>query len=257
MATGNRNVNGSGAHALGRALILIYGVVVYVLFLGIFVYLIGFVGGMGVPKTINDGAPGGTVSAIATNVGLLALFAIQHTIMARPAFKRWWTRYIPAAIERSTFVLFTVVILIAMVAAWRPLPEIVWQAEGVAAVLLEAAFWLGWGIVLLATFLIDHFDLFGLKQAIAAGLGRGQTPVVFRERLLYRYTRHPLMLGFVIAFWAAPTMTEGRLLFAVVTTVYILLAIEIEEKTLIELHGDAYEDYRRRVSKLIPRPPRA
>jgi len=239
--------------AAARALSLTFGLSIYAIFFATFLYLIGFVGGAVVPKTIDDGQATSVAAAIATNVGFLALFAIQHTIMARPAFKRWSTRFVPQAIERSLFVAATVAILIGMVVEWQPLPGTVWQVEGLAAVALHGVFFLGWGIVLLSTFLIDHFELFGVKQTLAYAMGREPVAPRFRERLFYRWVRHPLMLGFLLAFWATPHMTFGHLLFAATTTGYILIALVIEEKTLVELHGEAYEDYRRRVPKLLPR----
>ena len=209
--------------------------------------------GVGVPKDINDGVAGSGAAGAAWNVLILGVFGIQHTIMARPAFKRWWTRICPPAIERSTFVLATVAILTWLVVAWRPFPGVVWQLEGAAALAITALAVVGWVIVLLSTFLIDHFELFGLKQTVAYALGRPLEPAKFVERSLYKWVRHPLMLGFLIAFWAAPTMTWGHLLFAGVVTAYVLAALAIEEATLVELHGAAYEDYRRRVPKLFPR----
>lgn len=240
--------------AAARALTLTYGLTTYALFLATFLYMIGFVGGFGVPRSIDD-APFATdvATGLLINGALLGLFAIQHTIMARPAFKRWWTRFVPVALERSTFVLITCAILVLLVSQWRAFPGVVWQATGGLAVAIGAVSALGWGIVLFSTFLIDHFDLFGVKQTVAYATGRQVAPPVFRERALYRHCRHPLMLGFLIAFWAAPTMTWGHLLFASMITVYILGALFIEEATLVELHGEAYEDYRRRVPKLIPR----
>lgn len=239
--------------AAARALTAAIGLTVYAVFLATFLYLIGFVGGAGVPKTIDDGEVGPVATALAVNLGFLSLFAIQHTIMARPAFKRWWTGFVPAALERTIFVAATLAILIGMVIFWRPLPGTVWQVDGIAAVAIHAVFWLGWGIVLLSTFLIDHFELFGVKQVLARATGRPLVTPRFREWSLYRYVRHPLMLGFLLAFWATPHMTWGHLLFAGVTTGYILVALVLEEKTLVELHGAAYEDYRRRVPKLVPR----
>jgi protein-S-isoprenylcysteine O-methyltransferase Ste14 len=256
-----RHIAGVPQQAAGfsRALVLTYGSLVYVAFLFVFLYLIGFVGGFGVPVTIDSGgAAASTGSAIAINVGLLGLFAVQHTIMARHRFKKWWTRFVPEPMERSTFVLFTLAVLIAIVLEWRPMPTVVWQLEsGLARGILWTTFALGWGIVLLATFLIDHFDLFGLKQVVIFARGREYPPPRFEERSLYRFVRHPLLLGFMIAFWSAPTMTQGHLLFAVVTTAYMLAAIRIEERGLIAVHGESYEDYRRRVSMLLPLPRRS
>jgi methanethiol S-methyltransferase len=231
-----------------RALVLVYGVVAYALFLGAFLYLVGFVAGFAVPKTLDDGVPGG----IAVNVALIALFGVQHSIMARPGFKRIWTRVVPLAAERSTFVIVSCACLALLYWQWRPLPEPVWQATEELTPLIYALAAVGWGTALTATFLIDHFDLFGLQQTFRFATGRAYRPPVFRERLLYRTVRHPLMLGFLIAFWAAPTMSRGHLLFAATMTAYVLLALVVEERTLVELHGEAYLDYRRRVPKLIP-----
>ena len=254
------HTEGASQRAAGfpRVLVLTYGSLIYVAFLVVFLYLIGFVGGFGVPITIDSGgAAASTASAIAINVCLLGLFAVQHTIMARHGFKKWLTRFVPEPMERSTFVLFTLVVLIAMVLEWRPMPTVVWQLEsGLARGVLWTLFALGWGTVLLATFLIDHFDLFGLKQVVVFARGREYPPPSFEERSLYRFVRHPLLLGFMIAFWSAPTMTQGHLLFAVVTTVYMLAAIQIEERGLIAVHGESYEEYRRRVSMLLPLPRR-
>jgi protein-S-isoprenylcysteine O-methyltransferase Ste14 len=192
--------------------------------------------------------------AIGIDVVLLALFAIQHTVMARPAFKRWWTRVIPPAAERSTFVLFASALLALIVWQWRPLPGVVWEVKSpIGVALLHGIYFLGWGIVLYATFLIDHFELFGLRQTVGHALGWPAEPVQFTERSLYRVVRHPLMLGFLVAFWSAPVMSPGRLLFAGVITAWVLLAIRIEESTLVQLHGEAYEGYRRRVPALLPR----
>ncbi len=237
---------------LVRAAVLATGLAVYGVFLATFLYFIGFVGGFGVPKALDDGAVGPVGAAIALNGSLLAVFAIQHTVMARPAFKRWWVRIVPPALERTIFVATTVGIVIALVIFWRPMPGTVWHVEAPVALLIHGFFWLGWGIVLLSTFLIDHFELFGVRQVVDFARGREPSPPQFRERLLYRHTRHPLMLGFLIAFWATPHMTWGHLLFAALTTGYILVALVIEERTLVALHGTVYEDYRARVPKLIP-----
>ena len=239
---------------ISRALMLAFGVFAYVLFLAIFLYLIGFIGGFIVPKTLDSGVQGPVLQAVLINLGLLGLFAIQHTVMARSGFKRWLTQIIPAAAERSLFVLLTNLILIALVWQWRPLPGVVWEAGGVAATLLHVLFFVGWGIVLLSTFLIDHFDLFGLKQTYFYATGRPYAGPEFKEHLFYKIVRHPLMLGFLVTFWAAPVMTTSRFFFAGVCTVYILLALYIEERSLVELHGDEYRDYQRRVRMLLPIP---
>jgi len=243
-------------HALGRAATLAFGLVSYGIFFATFLYLIGFIGGFGVPKTLDTGTPGPVLDAIAVNLSILGLFAVQHTVMARPAFKRWWTRVVPPAIERSIFVLVTSLILCLLAWQWRPLPGTVWEVTGpLASVLLGLSF-AGWGIVLLSTFLIDHFDLFGLKQTWYAAMGRSYPGPQFKEVLLYRWVRHPLMLGFLIVFWATPTMTVSHLFFAGVCTAYIAIALQIEEATLIELHGEDYLDYKRRVRSILPIPRR-
>ena len=235
-----------------RALVFAYGLLAYAAFLAALLYLVGFVAGLAVPKAIDDGAPGGVAASIAVNVALIALFGVQHSVMARPAFKRVWTRVVPLPAERSTFVLVSCACLALLYWQWRPLPEIVWQVPAPIAPGIWALAALGWGMALLATFLIDHFDLFGLRQTLRFATSRAYRAPVFRERLLYRLVRHPLMLGFLIAFWAAPTMSRGHLLFAATMTVYVLIALVVEERTLVELHGAAYLDYRRRVPKLIP-----
>ncbi len=251
----------TGATAMARALTLLYGVGTYLFFFCTFLYLIGFVGNWVVPKGIDDGAPAATAgAAIFVDVLLLALFAVQHTIMARPAFKEAWTRWVPWHLERSTYVLLATAILAFMAWQWRPLPAPVWRVEApLGAGALVAASLAGWGIVLVSTFLIDHFELFGVKQTGAYALGRLHEQPQFKERLFYRWVRHPLMLGFLIAFWATPTMSEGHLLFAAVTTAYVLIAIQIEERTLVHLHGEKYRSYQQRVSMILPfgrRPPR-
>jgi len=240
------------AGAVARALTLLYGIGTYLFFFGTFLYLIGFVGNWVVPKGIDDGTPAAsTGAAVAVNVLLLGLFALQHTIMARPAFKEIWTRWVPWHVERSTFVLLATAILAVMAWQWRPLPAPVWRFYSPLAGVLSAASLAGWGIVLVSTFLIDHFELFGVKQTVFYALGRPLVHPKFRERVFYRWVRHPLMLGFLIAFWATPIMSQGHLLFAVVTTLYVVIAIQIEERTLLHLHGDQYLSYQRRVPMLL------
>ena len=242
---------------MSRVMVLLFGVLCYVVFLLAFLYQIGFVAGWLVPKSIDQGAVISAFPAVAINVFLLSLFAIQHTVMARIAFKRWWTTIVPEPIERSIFVLLTSLLLLLMNWQWRPLPEIVWQVEStIGRNLLYATMAAGWGLVLYATFLINHFDLFGLRQVWLHFTDRPYTQVKFKETVLYRWVRHPLMLGFIIAFWATPDMSQGHLLFAVVTTAYILVAIQIEERTLLALHGDDYRRYQERVSMIVPRPPK-
>jgi protein-S-isoprenylcysteine O-methyltransferase Ste14 len=254
MSTGTSMAAQSSAGTVARALTLLYGVGSYLFFFGTFVYLIGFVGNWVVPKGIDDGTPAASAgTAVAINVLLLGLFAVQHTIMARPAFKEVWTRWVPWHVERSTFVLLATAILAVMAWQWRPLPTPVWRFESPLAVgLLTATSLAGWAMVLVSTCLIDHFELFGVKQAVSYALGRPLERPRFTERLFYRWVRHPLMLGFLIAFWATPTMSQGHLLFAVVTTLYVLVAIQIEERTLVHLHGEQYRSYQRRVSMLLP-----
>lgn len=254
MAAGTSTGARGPAGIVDRALTLLYGLGTYLFFFGTFLYLIGFVGNWVVPKGIDEGTPAASPGvAVAVNLLLLGLFAVQHTIMARPAFKRVWTRWVPWHLERSTYVLAATAILAFMAWQWRPLPTPVWQLESPVAVFLLSGLSLaGWGIVLVSTFLIDHFELFGLKQTLSYAMGRRHEPPKFKERLFYRWVRHPLMLGFLIAFWATPTMSQGHLLFAAVTTGYVLIAIQIEERTLLQLHGDRYRDYQRRVSMLLP-----
>ena len=231
-----------------------FGLAAYGIFLATFVYAIGFTGQVVVPKGIDDGAFSGTGEAIAIDLALLTVFALQHSIMARPGFKRWSTRIVPEAIERSTFVLLASAALALLFWQWRPLPTVIWSVENpVGAAVLETLFWCGWGLVLLSTFLISHSELFGVKQAWADWAGRALPEPVFKTPGLYRYMRHPIYVGFLLAFWATPTMSFGHLLFALVTTVYILVGIQLEECDLIRLFGRAYHVCRQQVGMLIPR----
>jgi methanethiol S-methyltransferase len=249
--------------AAGGAAIAAYGLVVYGLFLVVFLYMVGFVadadltvGGIHVVgKSIDRGGGDGalTATALVIDAALLALFGVQHSVMARPAFKRRWTRLIPPSAERSTYVMATNLCLIALVVGWRPLTTDVWRVtvqpwQG----LLIALSFVGWLIVLVSTFLIDHFDLFGLRQVLARWRGRRAAEHEFTTPLFYRLVRHPLYTGFIIAFWATPAMTLGHLLFAAAMTGYILLAVRYEERDLVSHFGDRYRDYRRRVPMLIP-----
>lgn len=239
-----------------RLSVLLYGVIAYAVFFGTFLYLIGFVGNLLVPKSVDAGGPATPlVTAILINTGLIALFGVQHGVMARKWFKQWWTRFVPQPIERSTFVLATSAVLWLLFWQWRPLTDVVWSTDNaVAKVALDAVFWGGWGLVLLATFLIDHFDLFGLRQTLSYAFGRTYKAPAFTENFVYNTVRHPLMLGFLLAFWATPHMTVGRLVFCAVYTSYILLALRVEERDLIATHGASYEAYRRRVPMLLPLP---
>src|SRR5579883_968124 len=233
-------------------LILPYALISYAVFLFSVLYSIGFVGNFMVPKTIDFGGAAPWIQALALDVALLGLFAIQHSVMARPAFKRWWTRIIPAAAERSTYVLLSSLILLLLFWQWRPITTTIWQTEGAAAALLQSLQGFGWIVAFASTFMIDHFDLFGLRRGFEA-LG-AVTPAnpSFKTPLLYRIVRHPLMLGFLIAFWATPVMTVGHLLFAVMTTGYILVALQFEERDLTAVFGETYEQYRRQVPMLVP-----
>lgn len=239
---------------MGRISVFVYGVLSYLVFLASFLYAIGFVGNFLVPKSIDSGTSPNLVAAVIINLVLLGLFAIQHSVMARPAFKRWWTRYIPPAAERSTYVLLSSLLLFLLFWLWQPLPATVWAVENpVGVFILWALFALGWLTVLLSTFMIDHFDLFGLRQIWLHWRGHDYVPPAFRTTALYRYVRHPIMLGFIIAFWATPQMSVGHLLFAIMTTAYILIGVTLEEQDLKKHIGETYRDYQRKVPMLFPK----
>jgi protein-S-isoprenylcysteine O-methyltransferase Ste14 len=238
---------------LKRILHFAYGLASYALFLGTFLYALAFVGGCPLTNRLDAPLEGSLGTAIAVDVALLALFAIQHSVMARRGFKERLTRYVPWAIERSTYVLASSLALLVLFWQWRPIGIEIWSVENpVGQVVLWSAFALGWVTVLVSTFLINHFDLFGLRQVTLPLLGKPYTPVAFRTPVLYRFVRHPLYVGWLLAFWATPHMTLAHLLFAVATTGYILIAIQLEERDLVAEHGKAYEDYRRKVPMLIP-----
>jgi protein-S-isoprenylcysteine O-methyltransferase Ste14 len=229
-------------------------VVAYAIFFVTFLYAIGFVGDLVVPKTIDSGSVGSVAQALIIDVLLLGVFAVQHSLMARPAFKSWWTKFVAPPVERSTYVLFASLALVLLFSQWRPLPTPVWSlSSGPVVAALWVVFVLGWATVLLSTFMINHFDLFGLRQVWAYRAKKEIPPPDFRTPLFYKVVRHPIYLGFIIAFWAAPVMTEGHLLFAFATTAYIVIAIQLEERDLLATFGSLYRDYRGRVGMLAPR----
>jgi len=237
---------------MGRTLAFLYGVVCYAIFFVVFLYAIGFVDGLVVPKNIDTGKAGPLVPTLLIDAALLGVFAIQHSVMARPAFKAVWTKFVPKPVERSTYVLFASAALALVMWQWRPLPQTVWSLSGGLATAALALSFAGWLIVLTSTFLINHFDLFGLRQVHAYATGKEIPPSEFTTPLFYRIVRHPLYLGFIIALWAAPVMSVGHLVFAAGSTAYILIAIQLEEHDLVNVFGETYVAYRKRVSMILP-----
>ncbi len=244
-----------------RLSIFFYGVVCYAASLATLLYTVGFLGDLSVPSSLDSSRAAPLATALLIDVALVTLFALQHSVMARPAFKRWWTRVVPESAERSTYVLFSCLALIALFALWQPVGGLVWRVDApTARALLYGAFALGWAVLLLSTFLLNHFDLFGLRQVWLQLRGKPYQPLPFRTPALYRYVRHPLYVGWLLTFWAAPTMTAAHLVFALASSAYILIAIRLEEHDLITVHPQ-YQDYRRCVPMLLPftkgRPPQA
>jgi protein-S-isoprenylcysteine O-methyltransferase Ste14 len=238
---------------MGRFIAFLYGLASYVAFFVTILYAIGFVEGLVAPKTIDSGTVAPLEEAIIVDLLLMSVFAIQHSVMARKTFKRWWAQFVPAAVERSTYVLFSSLALMLLFWQWRPIPTPVWQiADPQIAMAVTGISLVGWLIVFTSTFLINHFELFGLHQVASNLAGRSPPTPRFRTPLYYQFVRHPIYLGFIIAFWAAPTMTVGRMLFAAVTTAYIVVGILLEERDLIDLFGDEYRRYKDRVSMLVP-----
>ena len=242
---------------MGKMLTLLYGGACYALAMATILYAICFIGGYG-PLSLDAGGPAATpLVAIVVDLVLLGVFAIQHSVMARPAFKAWWTKIVPGSIERSTYVLASTLALILLYWQWRPMGSLVWEVkQPVAAIVLMAIFWLGWGVLFLSTFLINHFDLFGLSQVWSDWRGMPEKAPEFRTPLFYKVVRHPIYVGFLLAFWATPHMTQSHLLFAAASTGYIFVGIWLEERDLLAHFGDTYRRYRERVSMIVPMPPK-
>jgi protein-S-isoprenylcysteine O-methyltransferase Ste14 len=241
---------------MGRIIAFLYGVISYVIFLVSFLAAIGFVGNLILPRTIDaGGAEASFGMALLINAALLGLFAVQHMIMARVKFKEWWTKIVPISVGRSTFVLFSSLILILLFWEWRPMPGLIWNVEHPAGYLiLQALFWIGWVIVLLSTFMINHFDLFGLRQVYLNLRGEELKHVEFKTSGLYKFIRHPVMAGFIIAFWATPVMTVGHLIFALATTGFILISLQLEERDLVAAIGEDYQNYQKSTRMFLPFP---
>lgn len=234
---------------------IVYGLIAYAVFLVSFLYAVGFVGNWAVPKSIDSPEVSGPMESLPVNMLLLTLFALQHSVMARPGFKAFWTKIVSKSIERSTYVLISSLLLLLLFWQWRPMTAIVWDVpQNPARMVVQGLHWAGWLIALMSTFMISHWDLFGLRQVFLNLQGRVYRPPEFRIFALYRLVRHPLMLGFIVAFWATPTMSLGHLVFAAATTSYILIALQFEERDLVDAIGSAYVEYKKRVPMLLPWP---
>ncbi len=254
MTLATKPANQSTTVAGRRIAFLTYGILCYLLFLFVFLYAIGFVGNLLVPKSIDSAPAPDRFRSLLLDAGLLAMFAVPHSAMARVGFKHWWTKFIPPPVERSTYVLVSSLLLAILFWLWQPVVDVVWATDHpILETLSKAIFWMGWGIVLWSTFLIDHFDLFGLKQVYHSFRGQPDASPDLKAPLLYRFVRHPIMLGFLVAFWSTTRMTAGHLLFAGMTTAYVLVAIHLEERDLIRFYGRKYETYRARTGMLLPR----
>ena len=237
----------------GRAIAFLYGLVSYLIFLATFLFAIAFVGNIVVPKSVDTGLPVPLTEALIIDTLLLSLFAIQHSVMARQWFKRLWTKIVPKPVERSTYVLLASLMLLLLFWQWRPMPAIIWDVQNpVGRILLQVIFWIGWGQVFISTALVDHSSLFGLRQVRRYLKGQPEEAASFKTPGLYKVVRHPLYLGFIIAFWSTPHMTLGHLFFAAVCTAYILVAIQFEERDLMSYYGDTYRQYRKEVSMILP-----
>ncbi|MCG8608408.1 isoprenylcysteine carboxylmethyltransferase family protein [bacterium] len=236
-----------------RVAIFTYGIICYAITMSSFAYLAGFVGNVVVPKSLDAAVQVPIATALLVNLGLLTLFGIQHSVMARPSFKRVWTKIVPEAAERSTYCLFSSAAIALLVWQWQPMGGVIWEVQnGAGRVLLHSVYAFGWALLVFVTFLINHFHLFGLRQVYNYLRGREEKPLRFVTPLFYKFVRHPLYIGWFLIFWATPTMTAAHLVLAVSTTVYILIAIYFEERNLVEAHGESYENYRREVPMLIP-----
>ncbi len=240
---------------MDRVLIFSYGLVSYAVFFSSFLYSVGFLENLIVPKSIDSGGPVAFGQAIVTNALLLGLFALQHSVMARGNFKRWWMRFVPEPIERSTYVLISGLLFFLLFWQWRPMTDMVWSIENpLGSAILTTLFWAGWALVVVGSCLVNHFDLFGLRQVYLHLKGREYTTIGFKAPALYKFVRHPIMSGYLLAFWSASHMTIGHFLFAAAMTLYILIGVRLEERDLVSIHGAAYAEYQQRVSMLVPVP---